>query len=216
MKAEIFGQFLGAFADLLDDAGAVAQARAWRALLPIFKVGPSPSVKDVSKALSKIDRPTRTDAPTVEDLARLFPAVERCLSRGATKPLLDDFKLVADALSPFAKWSVVDLVDATVRRLSAQSGGRSRQMTDPIADAVPGYLRRLEGAVGDSTKFSEVFDDLKRDKTVKAPDAKRLAREFTKQSARSKIEALNRIWERHASLIGAGEKAKSTGGRTAA
>jgi len=215
MKAKDFGKFLSAFANLLADAGATESARMWRVLLPMFEVRPSASVKDVCNVITQIDGGGQVGAPTVQDLVRMLSAMEQCFSQSAKKEFVDDFKRFGDSLCAISKTPLVDLADGAVNRLETLTSGSARKPAMPTAD-IQDYLRRLEESLDSRERFVEIFDILKNDKSVKAPDAKRLAREFTKQSAKSKTDALSRIWERHASLIEAGAKAKTTGGRTAA
>jgi hypothetical protein len=70
----------------------------------------------------------------------------------------------------------------------------------------------LDGKVA----FAKAFDAVKMDKNLKALELKRLARDFSGRSAKTKAEALDLIWDRHASLVGAANKNRNTGGRTAA
>jgi hypothetical protein len=108
-------------------------------------------------------------------------------------------------LALYAGFSISNFADAAVARLSWTS-----------ADLVAHYLRRLEKSLGDESAFLEVFNSLKKDTAIKAAEAKQLARAFAKASAKSKDDALDRIWSRHASLIGVGARARATGGRTSA
>ena len=53
-------------------------------------------------------------------------------------------------------------------------------------------------------------------KELKLPAAKKVAAAFAKGKAKTKGEALDLIWSRHASLLGTAARARATGGRTAA
>jgi hypothetical protein len=216
MIAKDFAQYLERFADLLDSAGAIEQARAWRAAVPIFQARPSAKVKDVCSAISKLGTPIASGPVTAQALIQLWPSMERHLEKHTKSPLVDDLKAFITSLSPFARCSLEDLSSALSARPSTAPARRGGAAKSANPDVVPTYLLRLEAALGDEAKFLEVYNALKSDSAIKAPDAKRLARDFTKRSAKSKPDALNRIWERHASLIGAGGRAKATGGRTAA
>jgi len=214
MKAKNFGQFLEAFADILGQAGAVEQAGAWRSLSRIFQAMPSAKVSDVCKLLAGIDIAPRTGGASVQDVVALIPSLLRCLGDSAKKALVDDIKLLADALAPFANCPVLVFAEAAVARLSQPTTVTPRPPADPGTDVIEQYLRDLESALRDSARFTEVFNKLK--KEIKAPAAKRIALEFTKGKARTKRDALSLIWGRHASLVGTAARAKATGGRTAA
>jgi hypothetical protein len=134
-----------------------------------------------------------------------FPAVSRILRQTAKKETVDDFNLFTNSVTPFASFGIHDLVKAMTNTPSKS-----------IPEIIDQHLKRLEGALADEVAFLAAFNELKGDKLLKAPDFKQLGRAFTKQSSKSKADALQRIWDRHASLLGAGARAKATGGRTAA
>jgi hypothetical protein len=207
MKAKLFGQFISALAQLLEDFGAHTQSRGWLSLLPIFDGKPSDSVKDVCKELSEINLSSGSDGATIEDLILILPAVNTFLKQSAKKAIIDDFNLFAGAISPLARFAISDLVDAVSRKRAGH--------TEPVADVISRHLNRLGDALTDEANFLKAFNTLKVDKSLKAADIRLLAREFTRQSAKSKADAFERIWDRHASLIAAGARAKVTGSRTA-
>ena len=74
-------------------------------------------------------------------------------------------------------------------------------------------LAKLEEALAHPEAFFAVFNSLK---DLPSAEVREIAREFTKRSARSKADALNRIWARHFDLMTAVAKAKSVDGRSAA
>jgi hypothetical protein len=206
MKAKDFGQFIESFAEMLGTAGATEQAGAWRAILRIFQAKPSNKVEDVCKALSGIHVDKSDQGIMVRNVIALIPSLRRCLGESAKKKaLIDDLELFADVLPPYAGCPISDFADAAVARLS----------WTPV-DVVSNYLKRLEESLRDEAAFLEIFNRLKKDTAVKAAEAKQLARAFAKASGKSKNEAFDRIWSRHASLIGVSARAKATGGRTAA
>jgi uncharacterized protein YktA (UPF0223 family) len=206
MKAKDFGKFVGSLAEVLGAAGATEQAGAWHSILRIFQAKPSSKVSDVCQILSDIDVNRGNQGMMVEKVIAFMPPLRRCLSESAkNKALMDDLELFGAVLAPYAGFPISNFADAAVARLSWTS-----------ADLVAHYLRRLEESLRNESAFLEVFNKLKKDTAVKAAEAKQLARAFAKASGRSKEEALDRIWSRHASLIGVGARAKATGGRTAA
>ena len=216
MKAKDFGQFLEAFADMLADAGSISQARAWRELLPIFKAKPSSDMKDICKAMARIDSATHTGGLDIQDVIALIRSLKRCLGDHAKKAFMDDLTLLADALGPFARFPIADFTNAMVASLTEPITTRAHPPNEPRTDLIKRYLRDLEDALGDEARFLELFKKLKNDREMKAPQVKQLAKEFAAASEKTKENALDRILARHESLVGTGARAKATGGRTAA
>ncbi|SRR5258708_6833282 len=215
MKAKDFGLFLEAFADMLGDAGSIGQAQAWRELLPIFKAKPSAGMKEICEAMARVDPTTPTGGVEIQNIITLMRSLKRCLGDNAKKALIDDLNLLADALSPFAQFSIADFTNATVASLTPATTLAHRS-SEPHHDLVKRYLRDLEDALGNEAAFPELFNKLKKDRDMTAPQVKQLAKEFADASERTKANALDRILARHESLVGAGARAKATGGRTAA
>lgn len=213
MKAKQFGQFIDAFSEMLDRADAAAQANAWRTVASMFRAKPSASVNDVCKAITQLGQSVSHGSGDTKALIEIWPSMKQHFSTCAKKPFIDDLKTLIESLTPFSEASLIELSEKVCAKLSPSV---VTQQPNVSIDIVPTYLQRLEATLGDEKAFSEVYSSLKGDSRVKAADAKKLAREFTKRAASSKIDALERIWDRHASLMGAGARAKATGGRTAA
>ncbi|SDP40154.1 hypothetical protein SAMN04488061_2863 [Filomicrobium insigne] len=89
-------------------------------------------------------------------------------------------------------------------------------MTTVNLAVVARHLNQLEAAFGNENAFVKAFTAMKADADMKAPEAKRLAREFAKQTARSKTKAFAAIWSRHHSLMRARAKNAALFARTAA
>jgi hypothetical protein len=205
MKAKLFNEFLLALTDLFASAGINNQSAAWLAITPIFDV--SGSVKDVCKRLCDLTPSTTGEGPRVSDLILAFPALGKILRQTAKQQTIADFNLFTASVTPFASRGIHDLVNAMTKR-SGTAGN--------ISEIVDEHLKRLESTLADEVAFLAAFNALKGDKLLKAPDVKQLGRAFTKQGSKSKADALQRIWDRHASLLAAGARAKATGDRTAA
>jgi hypothetical protein len=120
--------------------------------------------------------------------------------RLAKKPLGDDISRLAEALRPFGYLRAAAFADAAVAQLSPWS--------------IETYVQELEAALHDNARFTEIFNRV--DKELKLPAAKKVAAAFAKGKAKTKGEALDLIWSRHASLLGTAARARATGGRTAA
>jgi hypothetical protein len=199
MKAKEFAKFLSAFAEMLGDADAGPQSDAWRALARIFEAKPSANVSDICEVLGTIKSPGGTGGPTLQSAIALAPAAQRCIGL-AKKSLGDDISRLAEALRPFGYLRATAFADAAVARLSTWS--------------IETYVQELEAALHDSARFTEIFNRV--DKELKLPAAKKVALAFAKGKAKSKGDALDLIWGRHASLLGTAARARATGGRTAA
>jgi hypothetical protein len=199
MKAKEFAAFLNAFAEMLGEAGASPQSEAWQALARIFEAKPSAQVRDVCEVLGTIQSPGGTGGPTLQSAIALAPSMRRCIGL-AKKTLGEDISRLAEALRPFGYLRATAFADAAVARLSPWS--------------TETYVQELEAALHDSARFTEIFNRV--DKELKLPAAKKVALAFAKGKAKSKGDALDLIWGRHASLLGTAARARATGGRTAA
>jgi hypothetical protein len=199
MKAKEFAKFLSAFAEMLGEAGASPQSEAWHAIARIFEAQPSAQGSDVCEVLGTIKSPGATGSPTLQSAIALVPSMRRCIGL-AKKALADDISRLAEALRPFGYLRAAAFADAAVARLSPWS--------------IETYVQELEAALHDSARFTEIFNRV--DKELKQPAAKKIALAFAKGKAKSKGDALDLIWGRHASLLGTAARARATGGRTAA
>jgi hypothetical protein len=199
MKAKEFAAFLNAFAEMLGEAGASPQSEAWRALARIFEATPSAQVSDVCKVLGTIKSPGGTGGPTLQSAIALAPSMRRCIGL-ARKTLGEDISRLAEALRPFGYLRATAFADVAVARLLPWS--------------TETYVQELEAALHDSARFTEIFNRV--DKELKLPAAQKIALAFAKGKAKSKGDALDLIWGRHASLLGTATRARATGGRTAA
>jgi hypothetical protein len=199
MKAKEFAAFLSAFAEMLGEADAAPQSEAWHAVARIFAAKPAAQVSDVCELLGTIKSPGGTGGPTLQSAIALAPSMRRCISL-AKKTLGEDISRLAEALRPFGYLRATAFADAAVARLSPWS--------------TETYVQELEAALHDNARFTEIFNRV--DKELKLPAAKKVAAAFAKGKAKTKGEALDLIWGRHASLLGTAARARATGGRTAA
>lgn len=217
MKAKDFKDFITAFAQMLSEARAYDQADAWAAFARIFDVKPGANVSDICKVLPSVEHTENGSGPSLAHLVRLIPTIEYCFSKHSKKALFDDLRRVANALAPFSEVSVESYVGAAVARLQEPPRSKTAKHTAvPAAELVEAYLRELQSALGDEIRFPEVFAALKKDKGIKVTEAKQLALAFADLNAKSKRDALELIWLRHASVVGARARARATAGRTAA
>jgi hypothetical protein len=221
MKAKDFGLFLEAFADVV---GAQASPKE---LLPIFAANPVMDVKAICKLTENVNPGGMTPGGNLQSLLTSLKAMRRCLGDNVKKALADDLVLFTTTLDRFKHVKVAEFAAAVIEQMnSAASPNAKKQKAAPRqtaqepavppAELVKTYLSALEEALGNDTRFTEVFERLKNDKNLKAPQVKQLAKEFANASGKTKDDALFRILARHQKLMGTEARAKATGGRTAA
>jgi hypothetical protein len=115
-----------------------------------------------------------------------------------------------------------DVADAAIKALREQAATTKapepRQTSTPHEDdLIKYYLVRLEGTLGgDDDKFKDLLDELKADARIKRAEALALAKEFTKETAKSREKALKLILRRHTAVLGSRARQKANKGRTAA
>ena len=217
MKAKEFKDFIATFANVLREAGANDQAEGWHCLATIFEAKPGANVADICKALTSMERPESGPGSRVAQFIRLVPAVESWFAKHGKKAVVDDLKRIASTLSRFSDIPVEAFVQAAVAKLQQHPQEKAKsQPKIPSAELVLSHLKNLQSAVGDEIRFPEVFSALKQDKRIRVAEAKQLAREFAELNAKTKGEAFDLIWHRHASVVGSRARARATAGRTAA
>lgn len=213
MKGKDFAQLLTDFADVLDAERAVA----WRAIPPIFKAAPTSNVVAICSVLSGIQPPEHGNGSRLQEMIGLISALKRLLrSASAKKAVIDDLQAVETALAPFGQTPTSAFADAAIERLREHVAAGERPTGAIRDDLVQSYLGRLEDTLKDASRFAAVFDELKNDEEIKVPEAKKLSREFAKETAKSRNAALDLIWGRHAALMGSRARKQANKGRTAA
>lgn len=214
MKAQQFADFLNDYALLLIENGAVDRAAAWKKLAVPFCARPTASVKDVCARIAAAE--TNKAGSDVRVLTNSIPALDRMLSGNAKKALIDDLGHLSKALQPHQSVSIDALVEAALAELEKLGQRNARRSASVREDVVARHLHNLERAFGDEKEFPAVFEILKNDKDVKTGEAKKIAKLFSKGTAKSKKHALELIWGRHASLMDGRASGKAIGNRTAA
>jgi hypothetical protein len=221
MKAKDFHAFLLAVANMLEEATLQQDAAVWRALLPVFEVKPSISVSDISGIIRAFEPGETDEIARLESVIKAGPSLDSILASAGLKidqkkrTLRDDLRDFLAALMPFKSASPHELVEAVRKKLAPSTRSTLRHQTQPRPDILQTYLPRLEQALGDNAQFTEVYNTLKADKLVRAPDAKKLSKAFAKETAQTKDQAFDLIWAHHSSLLQSRAKAAATAGRTA-
>ena len=215
MYGKDFHHIVDHYANLIEKVRPGHEAAILRALASIFEAAPKVSVAVTCKKLQQVESSSLYGRGDIQRFLDLAPYIEACLEATAKKTVIDDFKRLHKVLPPFASMSTEQLTEA-LRAQKRSTTKTKRKTTASLSDeGIATYVQRLNLAIGNEQTFSEVFSTLKNDPSVKAPIAKRIAREFAKKAGRTKTEALSLIWERHASLVGAKARADATSGRTA-
>lgn len=217
MKSKDFGAFLTNYGQMLAESGARNNSDAWQSLVVIFDIKPSATVKDVCKKFAG-DNQSNDSGPGIDVIISSLSALTRFLGPVAKKSLIDDLDALRAALERMDKSSLADLVATTSERLQTQAAGPARSRTSGAINSqlVERHLQLLEAAFGDEAAFRNAYQQLTSDLAVKLPEAKQIAKAFTKGSATSKEKAFKLIWGRHASLMESRAKAAATAGRSAA
>ncbi len=219
MKAKDFGLFLEAFADVV---GAQASPKE---LLPIFAANPVMDVKAICKLTENVN-PGGMTPGNIQSLLTSLKAMRRCLGDNVKKAFADDLVLFTTALDRFKHVKAAEFAAAVIEQMNSAAAPKGNKKTAapqrrvepavPPAELVKNYLSALEEALGNDARFTEVYERLKKDKNMKAPQVKQLAKEFANATGKTKDDFFFRILARHQTLMGIEARAKATGGRTAA
>lgn len=209
MKVSAFAGFLDDYQIYLGELGMQAEQAACARLKNILLAKPSTSVSDVCKILEIV--PPDGGSADSTSMGRAFAALLGLMRPIAKKALVDDVALIVEVLQDR---SLEALAAAVTVAPAAKAGKRKAVAIDQ--ETVERHLHALEGALRDEISFKLAFAALKADKLVKGPEAKAIAREFSRETAKTKPQALQHVWNRHSSLLEARAKEASRDGRSAA
>lgn len=216
MKAKDFGLFLEEFANVVS-----AQASP-KDLLSIFAANPAMDVKAICKLTENVNPGGMTPGGNIQSLLISLKAMRRCLGDNVKKAFADDLVLFTKTLDRFKHVKVAEFAAAVIEQMNSAAAPRAAPRRTvqvpavPPAELVKNYLSAFEEALGDDARFTDVFERLKKDKNMKAPQVKQLAKEFANATGKTKDDFLFRILARHQTLMGIEARANATGGRTAA
>jgi hypothetical protein len=201
MKSNELGAILRAYSDIL---GRTAEGACIAALAQTFD---GAGAETVAATLKRV---------TAD---RSAPLWERASESSST------LRMLRPLLSLIAKSTVAKDIDALLAALdrgpqdkpirkAAGVAKTPRAASDPRL--VDTYVRDLEAALGKEAEFRSVYEQLENDPRLSVADIRGLAKVFAKASAKSKADALKKIWARHQSLLSFAAKARATDGRSAA
>lgn len=212
MKAAALREWLFKQADLLETVCNFQHAPAVRRLADLLTVRGNATVSDVCRILRTV-KPSGVEEPSIGPLADLLSAMTETACIFAKADDAKDLRQFAAVIGEKREYSLDEFVQRATEALSQRP---SRSTTSAASEEVlRSYLKKLEEALGDEQGFEEVYEQLRADARLKAPDTKKLAKSFVGKAGRSRADALALIYGRHKSLIGARAAAGSTGRRLA-
>ena len=219
MKAKDFAEVLSAYIDflgLIDSLAAPSARTSLTALRDIFANAQTATVAALIKQLSMVQANggAARGSANLGEIAKLLSPLRRLDAPAAKPAVLKDLDIVTAFL---AARSTADLASLTGKPISASVIRRAAQVPDLVRDdLVEQYRQQLDANLSSPDGFARVFGGLESTDTLLKAELIALAKRFSGVSARSKGDALKKIWNRHQRLMASQAKARATGGRSAA
>jgi hypothetical protein len=209
MKTQDFAEALRKAADLmpLRDADQV------RVLAKLFGASTLPTASASVKRVEKVALAPVEGQPTINEALQVLGRLHEFVRLYGKASFGNDLKSVTDLLQPYHNAGLYPFVDLALDALAKKSIKATPTLQ---RDAVDGYLRRLEHDLGNDPAFSVDFQELSHDVRVTKLEAVELAKLFAGKTAKSRADALKKIWARHHSLMAFKAKSESRDGRSAA
>ena len=126
-----------------------------------------------------------------------------------------DLGSAIDLLEGHSDFDLEDL-QSVVPTLIIEKASRSRSASAPNSQLVNKYLKKLEESLGDDVGFPLTFDQLKSDKSARAPEIAAITKRFIGTAVKTKAANLKKIWSRHHALMTSRAQSASRDGRSAA
>jgi hypothetical protein len=206
MKASKFRELMAQYAEFLTDVGAIQASGRITKFASCFPKKSSASLSDILAFLREeivVEAP-HNSGHSVGRLVQDIQALVKMLKATSTATKLLPLTQISEFLET--------LPDMDLERLLASMN----EVLAPPADIVDFYVTRLNARYKDSEKFKALFEQLKSDKRVKAPEALAIARAFSNYARASgkKADALESIWDKYrhyaeSAAIGAAMNGKS-------
>jgi hypothetical protein len=216
MKSKDFADLAAEVAELLDNSGAAPAANAWQMFSGVFNLKPTAKVSEICKSLSSVSPdlpPVSNNLPRVKLIVQSIPALDRLFTKIGKNAISNDLRSIANAIAPFGEMGVSDFSALVSERLT-QSTAKRKPSTN--LELVERYVASLEQTYRDESAFKLAYAALTADKSVKAPEAKEIAKRFAGAGGKNKVESLKSIWRRHEIILIDRAKDAATAGRTAA
>lgn len=217
MRLHRFQQWLDHHIHALESACADADTTQLKALSGLANHHVNTTLKTLASAVEtvKVDESRGADCRQLSDTINAMVDTTRDIGKADAVRALDTF---AKALSKRKDENFSELVATLEQHLAAAARKSSRRTSAPslTEQEIEARVHELVAVLGDEAKFDQVFQRLENDNSVKAQDAKNIAKKFVGKAGSSKSEAFRLIHERHSTLLESRARAKSTGGRSAA
>ena len=214
MKSDELQKVLADFDVLLGDS-ACAQLPAMSAFHEILQIAGAKQLKSTLTRLRNADFGGNSrSGETLGDCQSRLAAFAAFAAAHMKRSAADDLKQLTEFVQEHRDVSVVDFV-SVARVALAEAPRKSTRQTCQSAEIVSSYAKKLDETFGFEPDFDEVFETLKSDPKMKAAELKKLAKQFTKLAAKSREDALRKIYNRHTSVLNADLHRRATGGRIA-
>jgi hypothetical protein len=215
VKSEEFSQILGAYAEMLKAAGAVASQEQLVKIAAVFAVEPSATVAALAKRLATVPTSGTVSSTNVGGALRLLSALKALLKKAAKAGVLADISAIEKVLQNRSAMDIDEFV-RLARETMTPRARLKRGAKAPQSGLVLQYKEKLEAALGDDEKYESVMHDLRSDQTIAKEDIIALAKAMTGSGARTTDAALKKIWSRHQAIAVFRAKTRASGGRSAA
>jgi len=214
MKPKDFSRNLEAAAGLLDDLSDKSAASEIAILARMFEKLEASSVAAIIKKCGPLKRTECATAEiTVANLVAVIRSLAKFIFHSGKKPFAQDLDRLAEWLSQHKSISMAQFVQLAETAFFAEPKKKAKPVKAASPETVGKYLQRLDETYGFESSFDEVYNQLKADDTMKVAQLKKLAKMFTKATAKSRAEALNAIYSKHSNIVEADRHKAARGGR---
>lgn len=206
MKSKDFAQVLKGFADF------ATEAHIRQGLDQLGRVFEEAGTTTVAGTLKRVAGTGVDGIPT----GPLLPFLSRVreLVGLVGKPAVS--KDVNDVVGILTKYPTIYFATPGSKRPPSTSRSGAKVSSALNTRLIDGFNRELEASLGNEAAFADIYSRLQADPEMRAVELRELSRKFARVPAKSKPEALKKIWNRHQSLLTSRAKDRATAGRSAA
>lgn len=215
MKSADIANVVRLYAEALQPVRGADGAQPLHALARVLDGFGSAPLATALKRVAPSIVPTQLDEPNLELLATSLSPLHRLLAPVAKAAAKDVANVIA-LLQTFPTASLSDLSRAVAMPTKPRRTVRPKAATGIRQDVISAYQGTLDSAVSDPQAFGLVYAEISRPQTLTPKEVVALAKAFSGSSARSRPDALKKIWNVHQELMVTRAKRLATGGRTAA
>lgn len=215
MKSGEFSQILGAYAEMLEAAGAAVSQTQLVKFTAVFAVDPSATVAALAKQLATVPTSGTVSSTNLDGVLRLISALKALFEKAAKADVLADISAIEKVLQTRSAMDLDEFV-RLARETIVPRPTAKRDTVAPQCVLVLQYKEKLEAALGDDERFEGVMRDLRSDPAIAKEDILALAKEMAGSGARTTDDALKKIWSRHQAIAVFKAKTRASGGRSAA